>query len=238
MAFWCIVTILALRCRGRNIPREQGRCFALTPYVFRSSVAIVLTTKGKWFLTFHEFQLCFLEFQLSLEFQLPLPYQGHGKCKYDFILPQIDSACKKDYWPKHITIMTQVRYWISATLKIAILLVVNSNVNTLHPRNYVDGWIIHFDVIKWKHFRRYRFFCAGNSPVTGEFPVQRPVTRSFGVVFDLRLKRQLSKQWGRWRFGMPLRSLWRNCNVFRSVRYWTGVPICFKVSSSLALAKY
>ena len=29
--------------------------------------------------------------------------------------------------------------------------------------------------------------CAGNSPVTGEFPAQRPVTRSFDVFFDLRL---------------------------------------------------
>ena len=25
--------------------------------------------------------------------------------------------------------------------------------------------------------------CAGNSPVTGEFPAQRPVTRSFDVFF-------------------------------------------------------
>ena len=30
-------------------------------------------------------------------------------------------------------------------------------------------------------------FCAGNSPVTGEFPAQRPMTRSFDVFFDLRL---------------------------------------------------
>ena len=29
--------------------------------------------------------------------------------------------------------------------------------------------------------------CAGNSPVTGEFPAQMPVTRSFGVFLDLRL---------------------------------------------------
>ena len=28
--------------------------------------------------------------------------------------------------------------------------------------------------------------CAGNSPVTGEFPAQRPVTRSFDVFLDLR----------------------------------------------------
>ena len=29
--------------------------------------------------------------------------------------------------------------------------------------------------------------CAGDSPVPGEFPAQRPVTRSFDVFFDLRL---------------------------------------------------
>ena len=29
--------------------------------------------------------------------------------------------------------------------------------------------------------------CAGNSPVRGAFPTQRPVTRSFDVYFDLRL---------------------------------------------------
>ena len=39
--------------------------------------------------------------------------------------------------------------------------------------------------------------CAGNSPVTGEFSAQRPVTRSFDVFFDLRLNKRLSKQqWG------------------------------------------
>ena len=36
--------------------------------------------------------------------------------------------------------------------------------------------------------------CVGNSPVTGEFPAQRPVTRSFDVYFDLRLNKRLSKQ--------------------------------------------
>ena len=33
--------------------------------------------------------------------------------------------------------------------------------------------------------------CAGNSPVTGEFPAQRPVTRSFDVFFDLCLNKRL-----------------------------------------------
>ena len=35
--------------------------------------------------------------------------------------------------------------------------------------------------------------CAGNSPVSGEFPAQRPVTRSFDVFFDLRVNKRLSK---------------------------------------------
>ena len=35
-------------------------------------------------------------------------------------------------------------------------------------------------------FSPLRAFCAGNSPVTGEFPAQRPVTRSFDVFLDIR----------------------------------------------------
>ena len=35
--------------------------------------------------------------------------------------------------------------------------------------------------------------CAGNSPVTDEIPAQRPVTRSFDVFFDLRLKKTIGK---------------------------------------------
>ena len=54
--------------------------------------------------------------------------------------------------------------------------------------------------------------CAGNSPVTGEFPSQRPVTRSFDVFFYLSLNKPLSKQlWGWW-LEAPSRSLWRHCN--------------------------
>ena len=36
--------------------------------------------------------------------------------------------------------------------------------------------------------------CAGNLKVIGEFPAQRPVTRSFDVFFDVRLNKRLSKQ--------------------------------------------
>ena len=52
----------------------------------------------------------------------------------------------------------------------------------------------------------------GNSPVTGEFPLQRPLTRRFDVFLDLRLNKRLSTQsWGWW-FETPSRSLWRHCN--------------------------
>ena len=46
----------------------------------------------------------------------------------------------------------------------------------------------------------------------GEFPAQRPVTRSFDVFFDLRPNKRLSKQsWGWW-FGALPRPLWRHSN--------------------------
>ena len=56
--------------------------------------------------------------------------------------------------------------------------------------------------------------CAGNSPVPGEFPAQRPVTRSFYVFFDLRLNKWLSKQsWGWW-FETLSCPLWRHRNDY------------------------
>ena len=68
----------------------------------------------------------------------------------------------------------------------------------------------------WRHqmekFSTLLALCAGKSPVIGEFPTQRPVTRSFEVFFDLRLNKRLNKQSWSWLFDTPSRSLWRNCN--------------------------
>ena len=68
----------------------------------------------------------------------------------------------------------------------------------------------------WRHqmetFSALLALCAGNSPVPGEFPSQRPVTRSFHVYFDLRPNKRLSKQsWGWW-FETLSHPLWRHCN--------------------------
>ena len=68
----------------------------------------------------------------------------------------------------------------------------------------------------WRHqmetFSALLAICAGNSPVPGEFPTQRPVTWSFDIFFDLRLNKRLSKQsWGWW-LETPSRPLRRHRN--------------------------
>ena len=69
---------------------------------------------------------------------------------------------------------------------------------------------------RWRHqmetFSASLAICTGNSPISGEFPAQRPVTRSFDVFFDLRPNKRLSKQWRGWWFETPSRSLWRHCD--------------------------
>ena len=68
----------------------------------------------------------------------------------------------------------------------------------------------------WRHqmelFSALLDICAGYSPVPGEFPTQRPVTRSFGDFFDLRLNIGLSKQPGSWWFQTQSHPLCRHCN--------------------------
>ena len=53
------------------------------------------------------------------------------------------------------------------------------------------------------------YLCAGNSLVTGEFPSQKPVTRSFDVFFDLRAK----NDWVNNREAGDLRRHWAHYDV-------------------------
>ena len=74
-------------------------------------------------------------------------------------------------------------------------------------------------------FSTFLAICQGNSPVPGEFPAQRPVTRSFGVFFDLRLNKRSSKQsWGWW-IETPSRPFWRHYNEAniwtKCLEYWS-----------------
>ena len=89
----------------------------------------------------------------------------------------------------------------------------------------------------WRHqtetFSALLAICAGNSPAIGEFPAQRPVTRSFDVCFDLRLNKWLSKQsWGWW-FETPSLPLWRHCNVLLLVVYYINKQFILSVYNTL-----
>ena len=79
----------------------------------------------------------------------------------------------------------------------------------------MSGKLEHSSIPWWHHqmdtFSELLALCAGNSPVTGEFPAQRSVTQSFDVFFDLRLNKWLSRQLGGWWFDTPLCSLWHHC---------------------------
>ena len=78
--------------------------------------------------------------------------------------------------------------------------------------------------------------CAGNSPVHGEFPAQRPVTRSFDVFFDLRLNKRFSKQtWGWWS-ETPSSSLWRHRNAIRITHWLTQFQILWTLHIFLSRA--
>ena len=87
----------------------------------------------------------------------------------------------------------------------------------IHLSNYT------FISVLWRFMMTSSIFAllalrAGNSPVTGEFPSPRPVTRSFDVFFDLRLNKRLSKQsQGCW-VETPSRSWWRHYNVVMQQR--------------------
>ena len=85
---------------------------------------------------------------------------------------------------------------------------------------------------RWRHqmetFSALLDICAGNSPVTGEFPSQRSVTRSFDVFFYLGLNKRLSKQSRGWWFETPLCVLWRHCNdtvLHTTLKPYKGVLI-------------
>ena len=102
--------------------------------------------------------------------------------------------------------------------------VTSSLIGWAHTQNYpwtdVNDWVTFtillfnpsHDVIKWNIFRATDPLW-GNSSVTDDFPAQRPVTRSFGVFFDLHRNKRLSKQSRGWWFETPSHPSWRHCNA-------------------------
>ena len=109
--------------------------------------------------------------------------------------------------------------------------------NTNVSQQYVQANSKHKSKIKqkkpttwWRHqmetFSALLAICAGNSSVSGEFPAQRPVTRSFDVFFDLRLNKRLSKQWWGWWFETLSGPLWHHCNEIQKHQSYTSLSLC------------
>ena len=101
---------------------------------------------------------------------------------------------------------------------------------------------MHDDVIKWKHFPRYWLFCAWNSPVSGEFPSQRPVTRSFDVFFDLHLNKRLSndnRDAGDLRRQVPMARSWDvNTRSIGSMKVYGSNPLQVEQNQEAGLPRH
>ena len=78
--------------------------------------------------------------------------------------------------------------------------------------------------------------CAGNSPVSGEFPTQRPVRRSFDVFFDPHLNKRLSKQWWGWWFETQI--IYYDVIVMGSFRHYTAGDHIWKSSFDLVVGQW
>ena len=108
---------------------------------------------------------------------------------------------------------------------VLFILIINAHANA---RPVPDGMWAAFPLSPWWRHQMETFsallaICAGNSPISGEFPAQRPVTRSFGVFFDLRLNERLSKHsWGWW-LETPSCPLWRQSNAIGITNHMTNL---------------
>ena len=86
--------------------------------------------------------------------------------------------------------------------------------------------------------------CAGNSLASGEFPAQRPVTRSYNVFYDLCLNKRLRKQSFGWWFeklSHPLYGIWSwVCRATYQLHHVNGlVQDCSNsITNALELLKF
>ena len=100
-----------------------------------------------------------------------------------------------------------------------------------HPTLY-KGWNHSSTMMTSSHGNALLDICAGNSPVTGEFPIQSPVMRSFDVFLDLCLNERLSKQPGGCRFETQSGPLRRHSNAL------TLFQLCVRMIKALTAAPW
>ena len=109
-----------------------------------------------------------------------------------------------------------------------------NQVSDEQARSFLYHWHWNQNVSWWRHqmeaLSALLALCAGNSPVSGEFPAQTPVTRNFDVFFDLSLIKRLSKySWccgdlrrHRAYYDVIVMLRWKNCRQWppQKLSYW------------------
>ena len=85
---------------------------------------------------------------------------------------------------------------------------INGESDNTHPLPFCAWWRHQMET-----FSALLAICAGNSPVPGEFPTQRPVTRSFDIYFDLRPNKRLSNG--------------EACDLRRNCAHYDVIVMCF-----------
>ena len=88
------------------------------------------------------------------------------------------------------------------------------DINALHSVSFLHHHYSAHDMMTSSNGNIFRVTgpLCGQFAGPGEFPAQRPVTRSFDVFFDLRPNKRLSKQPRGWWFETLSWSLWRQWN--------------------------
>ena len=132
----------------------------------------------------------------------------HGPCCFDSNVIQGTIAVENSCWYNSISVTRVATMFVHATAAQLTYIMCVSHEDIMTKKSFWSWWRHQMET-----FSALLALCAGNSPVTGEFPAQRPVTHSFDVFFHLRPNKQLSKQsWGWW-FETLSHSLWRHSNA-------------------------
>ena len=114
---------------------------------------------------------------------------------------------------------------------------------TCHKANCVVRLCVHMMMSSNGNIFSVTVLCAGNSPVTGESPSRRPVTRSFYIFFDLCLNKRLSKQSIRRWLETQSRSLRRHCNDGRvlhnkKLQLWGCFHFCYFTPNLIVITTF
>ena len=129
---------------------------------------------------------------------------------------QTEYSKRKGSWPRLLTLNAsqshqQTLHWLCRIIEflsssgedIDILfhfnvtkIIENTSIYLCSPSIHSINKIEFINCLWWRHqmeaFSASLAICVGNSPVPGEFTTQRPVTRSFEALFDVRLNKRFS----------------------------------------------